>query len=92
MLENNLLDTIEKRQQIKANIDGLQEALDALDAEIKSAMDTMKKDDYKIGGFHVFYKPQEKASFDTKSFGIDYPELKDKYTVKKTQIYYRITC
>ena len=90
MSENYLVSILEKWSDLKKQVKEINALIDEIETDVKNEMDARKIDEMSAGGFNVFYKPIVKNTFDSKRFGAEHPELKDAYTVEKSQLYFAI--
>lgn len=90
MSENILLTLLTERQELKNQIEALKNQVEAIESNLKQELDERQTDNMKIGSFNIFYKPIEKSTFNSKAFGVAFPELKERFTETKTSLYFSI--
>lgn len=92
MSENILLTLLNTRQDLKNQIEELKKQVEEIENNLKGELDNRNLDNMKVGSYNIFYKPIEKATFNSKLFGTEHPDLKELYTETKTSLYFSIKC
>lgn len=82
MTDRQYRNRIAKIETLQEQVNALNAQIEAVTKEIQTALgDTQEKD---LGDRHIFWKWRAGGTrFDTKAFGKDHPDLKEKYTVEK---------
>ena len=79
------------REELKMRIKLLEEQVSAIDTELKAELDERKVDVVETGVYNIFYKLQQKNSFDSKKFKADNEELYNQYVKQSVNTLFTVT-